>query len=44
MTKYLKLAFNTLKFVGYLGSATLAGAFAYLQYVNYKLGPLEIDH
>lgn len=40
MQKYLKLTYNTLKFVGMLGAATLASTLAYLQYVNYKLGPL----
>jgi hypothetical protein len=31
------------KVAAYLGGATLAGSLAYLQYINYKLGGIDID-
>lgn len=44
MQRYLKLALKSLKIAASLGGVTLLGAFSYLQYINSKLGPLEIDH
>lgn len=43
MSKYIKFLLQGVKYSLYLGGATAATSLAYLQYINYKIGSIEID-
>jgi len=43
MNKYIRQGLKGLKFALYLGTFTLTGSFVYLQYINSKIGKIDID-
>jgi len=43
MSKYIKLGLKGLKIALYFGAFTLSSSFIYLQYINSKIGKIDID-
>lgn len=43
MSKYLRILGQGIKLSLYLGLSTFAGSLIYLQYVNYRIGSIDID-
>ena len=43
MSKYVKIFAQGIKYSLYFGLATFTGSLFYLQYINYKIGNIEID-